>query len=266
MAYFEGEIPTVVSGNNSNGFGNGFSDGWWGIILIALLFGWGRGGYGFGGGNGGSGSEFLGYELGKGATQADIATGFNNSAVLSSLNDIKLGQAGLQQTLCQGFGGVNTSIMQNGYETRSAITDLGYNLQNCCCQIQRAIDGVNYNLAQSTCVLQNTMNMNTHDLIENQNANYRAIHEELVANKIEAKNERIAALTQQVNALQLAASQQAQNAYITANQEAQTAELIRRLGRDCPIPAYVVPNPNCCYGNPIGVAYNQSNCCASTIQ
>lgn len=265
MAYFEGEIPTVVSGNNSNGFGNGFSDGWWGIILIALLFGWGRGGYGFGGGNGGNG-EVVGYELGKMATQADIATGFNNSAVLSSLNDIKLGQAGLQQTLCQGFSGVNTSIMQNGYETRSAITDLGYHLQDCCCKTQNAIQGVNYNIAQSTCALQNTMNMNTRDLIENQNANYRAIHEELVANKIEAKNERIAALTQQVNALQLAASQQAQNAYITANQEAQTAELIRRLGRDCPIPAYVVPNPNCCYGNPVGVAYNQGNCCASTIQ
>ena len=139
-------------------------------------------------------------------------------------------------------------------------------MQNCCCQTQRAIDGLNYNLAQSTCALQNTMNINTRDLIENQNANYRAIHEELVANKIEAKNERIAALTQQVNALQLAASQQAQNAYIAANQEAQTAELIRRLGRDCPIPAYVVPNPNCCYGNPVGVAYNQGNCCASTIQ
>lgn len=100
MAYFEGEIPTVVSGNNSNGFGNGFSDGWWGIILIALLFGWGRGGYGFGGGNGGNG-EVVGYELGKMATQADIATGFNNSAVLGSLNDLKLGQAGIQQTLCE---------------------------------------------------------------------------------------------------------------------------------------------------------------------
>lgn len=157
-------------------------------------------------------------------------------------------------------------IMQNGYETRSAITDLGYRLQDCCCQTQRAIDGVNYNLAQSTCALQNTMNMNTRDLIENQNANYRAIHEELVANKIEAKNERIAALTQQVNALQFAASQQAQNAYIAANQEAQTAELIRRLGKDCPVPAYVVPNPNCCYGNPLGVSYNQGNCSFSTIQ
>lgn len=236
-----------------------------------MIFGWGRNGWG-GNGNGGGtgsgsgGSEMLGYELGKMATQADLATGFNNSAVLSSLNDIKLGQAGLQQTLCQGFSGVNTSIMQNGYETRSAITDLGYHLQDCCCKTQNAIQGVNYNIAQSTCALQNTMNMNTRDLIENQNANYRAIHEELVANKIEAKNERIAALTQQVNALQFAASQQAQNAYIAANQEAQTAELIRRLGKDCPVPAYVVPNPNCCYGNPLGVSYNQGNCSFSTIQ
>ena len=45
--------------------------------------------------------------------------------------------------------------------------------------------------------------------------------------------------------------------------EAQTAELIRRLGRDCPVPAYVVPNPNCCYGNPVGIGYgyNGGNGC-----
>lgn len=39
------------------------------------------------------------------------------------------------------------------------------------------------------------------------------------------------------------ASQTAQNAYITASQDAQTAELIRRLGVDCPQPAYVVQPP-----------------------
>ena len=54
-------------------------------------------------------------------------------------------------------------------------------------------------------------------------------------------------LRDEVQTLRLAASQANQNAFITANQEAQTAELIRRLGRDCPVPAYVVPNPNCCY-------------------
>lgn len=262
MAYYETDMPQVINGGNNGGMG-GFSDGWWGIILIALLFGWGRNGTFGNSGNGGS--ENIGYELGKIATTNDIASGFNNSAVLSSLNDLKLGQAGVQQTLCQGFGGVNTAIVQNGYETRSAISDLGYRLQDCCCQTQRAIDGINYNMAKNTCDLQNTIHMTTRDIIDNQNANYRAIHDELIANKIEAKNERIAELTQKVNQLQLTASQQAQNAFFAANQEAQTAELIRRLGRDNPVPAYVVPNPNCCY-NPFGFGFNGNNsyCCSNT--
>ena len=50
-------------------------------------------------------------------------------------------------------------------------------------------------------------------------------------------------------ALRFAASQSAQNAFFTANQDAQTAELIRRLRTPDPIPAYQVPNPNCCPAN-----------------
>ena len=69
------------------------------------------------------------------------------------------------------------------------------------------------------------------------------------------QSEKIEALRLENQTLKFQASQSAQNAFITANQEAQTAELIRRLGRDFPIPAYVVPNPNCCYGNPVGVSY-----------
>lgn len=68
-------------------------------------------------------------------------------------------------------------------------------------------------------------------------------------------NEKVQALRDENQTLRLQASQSAQNAFITANQEAQTAELIRRLGRDCPVPAYVVPNPNCCYQ-----PFNFNNC------
>ena len=88
----------------------------------------------------------------------------------------------------------------------------------------------------------------TRDIIDGQNANTRAILDFLTQDKI-------ATLTAENQSLKFAASQAQQNAFITANQEAQTAELIRRLGRDCPVPAYVVPNPNCCYGNPVGVGY-----------
>ena len=66
--------------------------------------------------------------------------------------------------------------------------------------------------------------------------------------------DKIASLTAENQSLKFAASQAAQNAFITANQEAQTAELIRRLDTPCPVPAYVVPNPNCCYD------YNRFGC------
>ena len=225
--------------SSNSGYGNGFFGGEWAwIIILALLFGWGRGG--FGSGFGGSGTFEGGYDIGKLATTNDVAVGFNNSAVLSSLNDLKLGQAGIQQTLCQGFNGVNTSILTSTSGLQAQIAD-------CCCTTQRAIDGVNYNMATNTCTITNAINNAARDIVDNQNANYRAIHDELVANKIEAKNERIAELQQQVTALNLAASQANQNAYLTATMDANQAELIRRLGRDCPVPAYVVPNPNCCY-------------------
>ena len=227
-------------GRDNGGYGNGFFGGDWAwIIILALLFGWGNNGNGFGGFGGGNGFA-RGYDIGKLATTNDVAVGFNNSAVLNSLNDLKLGQAGIQQTLCQGFNGVNTSILTSTSGLQAQIAD-------CCCTTQRAIDGVNYNMATNTCTITNAINNAARDIVDNQNANYRAIHDELVANKIEAKNERIAELTQQVNALNLAASQANQNAYLTAAMDANQAELIRRLGRDCPVPAYVVPNPNCCY-------------------
>ena len=216
----------AVCGNNRNndGFGFGGENGaWW--IIILLLFGWG--GRGFGGGFGGQGNGgYYGCGCGVPATQADLAAGFNNSAVLSGIN-------GIDSALCQGFNGLNTAFLQgvNGLERQIA---------DCCCATQRAIDGVNYNLATQSCETRNTIQNTTRDIIDNANANSRAILDFLTQDKI-------ATLTAENQSLKFAASQSAQNAFITANQEAQTAELIRRLGRDCPVPAYVVPNPNCCY-------------------
>ena len=249
----------MIGADRNNGYGNGMFGGDWAWILIfALLFGWGRGGFGggFGGFGGfGEGGFISGYDIGKLATTNDVAVGFNNSAVLNNLNDLKLGQAGIQQSLCQCCNGINQAISTNGYETRLAVNGLSAQLADCCCGIQRSIDGVNYNMAKNTCDITNAIHNSSRDIIDNQNANYRAIHDELVANKIEAKNERIAELQQQVNALNLAQSQANQNAYLTAAMDANQAELIRRLGRD-PIAAYVVPNPNCCYNT-----YNTCNSC-----
>jgi hypothetical protein len=246
------DLRAVMGNNNDDGFGFGGNGAWW--IIILLLFGWGRNGFGgFGGGYGATGGDCCK----PCATQADLAAGFNNSAVLSNLNDLALGQAGIQQTLCQGFNGVNTTVLQGFNGVDNAICTLGYNVQggfntighqiaDCCCQTQRAIDRVAYENQSNTCALQNTINSTTRDIIDNANANSRAILDFLTQDKI-------ATLTAENQSLKFQASQTAQNAFITANQQAQTAELIRRLGADCPQPAYVVQPPqpvtfptNCC--------------------
>ena len=221
----------AVGRDSNGGYGNGMfgngNDAWW--IIILLLFGYGRGFGGFGGFGGGFGGG-CGSPC---ATQADLAAGFNNSAVLNNLDSI-------ENSLCQGFNGINTAILQGTYNTQGAINGLSHQLSDCCCATQRAIDSVKYENATNTCAIQNTIQNTTRDVIENANANSRAILDFLTQDKI-------ATLTAENQSLKFAASQSAQNAFITANQEAQTAELIRRLGRDCPVPAYVVPNPNCCY-------------------
>ena len=58
MAYFDTDLP-MVSGNNNNGFGNGW-EGLIGLALVAGLFGGWGGGFGFGGGGRCAGSEGLG--------------------------------------------------------------------------------------------------------------------------------------------------------------------------------------------------------------
>ena len=226
----------VLSGNARNNDGIGFGDNaWW--IIVLLLFGWGRNG--FGGGYGASGGVGENYVL-----ATDFATierkldGINNGicdATFALNNTVTNGFAGVQQTLCQGFNGVNTAVLQSSVNNERGLWNLSSQFADCCCKTQRAIDGVNYNMAMNTNSLQQTLCNNTRDIIENQNANYRALHDELVANKLEAKNDRIAEQQNEINALRLAASQERQNAYLLS-------EL-----KPCPSAAYIVPNPNCCY-------------------
>lgn len=253
--YSLADIAAATGNNNNDGFGNG-NGGWWIILLFLALANGGFGnnnGGGFGGGQGYSTPIVI--DSGRGgscgccspcATQADLAAGFNNSAVLANLNDLALGQAGIQQTLCQGFNGVNTAIMQNGYNTQAGFNSLSHQLADCCCGTQRAIDGVKYAIAEQACDTRHTIYNSTRDIIDNANANSRAILDFLTQDKI-------ATLTAENQSLKFQASQSAQNAFITANQEAQTAELIRRLGADCPVPAYVVNAPT-----PVSFA---TNCC-----
>ena len=233
------DIRACTCGND--GYGDGMFGGngaWW--IIILLLFGWGRNGFGGFGGFGGQGD----CGCNPCATQADVRAAVDQQTLISKLDQQTYGLAdstyALNNAITNGFHGVDSAICNLGYNIQSGFNGLSHQLSDCCCTTQRAIDSVKYENATNTCAIQNTIQNTTRDIIDNANANSRAILDFLTTDKI-------ATLTAENQSLKFAASQSAQNAFITANQEAQTAELIRRLGRDCPVPAYVVPNPNCCY-------------------
>lgn len=224
------DIAAVTGGNRNDGaWGDG---GWWVLIILFALFG-GWGGYGFGGNGGG------GYTA-TAATQSDIQRGFDNSAVISKLDGITNG-------LCDGFYAVNNGMLTGFNTIQQAINAdtvagmqnanaIQSQLANCCCETREAIQGVNFNMAQNTCALQNTMNNNTRDIIDSQNAGTRAILDYLCQDKI-------ATLQAENNDLRLAASQDRQNALLTTAMTAQTNHIINAVNPS-PIPAYQVPNPN----------------------
>lgn len=228
----------LLSGRNGNNDGFGDNGSWWVIIFLIFAFmGWGRNGNAFDGGNGSGATDNYVLASDFATIQRQLSDGFNDLTAQSRYiqNGICDGFYAMNTSLLNGFAGVNNSIMTNGYETRNAINNVSSQLADCCCKTQSAIQGVNYNLATSTCNLQNTMNMNTRDIVDTVNANYRALHDEIVANRIEDKNAQITAQQNEINALRLSASQSAQNAY-----------LLNEL-KPCPSPSYIVPNPNCCY-------------------
>ena len=275
MSYGEGlSASDVALLNNSCGRNNsydGFGEGngaWWIVLfLIFALGGWGRGfGNGFGGGFGNSsGGVTDGYILASDFAQVDRKLDTLSNGICDSTfalnNTMTNGFANVQNTLCQGFSGVNQAIVQNGYETRLGVQNLTSQLANCCCDLrqqisdtscatQRGLDGINYNMAMNTNSIQQTLSNNTRDIIESNNANYRALHDEIVANRIEDKNAQIQAQQNEINSLRLAASQERQNSY-----------LIDQL-KPCPSPSYIVPNPNCCYNYGVnGFGYNSSCGC-----
>lgn len=239
--------PAYMTGGNC---GNSMWGGDWSSwIILFLIFGMFGGGWGGGFGGFGGGANSPAFQAA--ATRADINEGF-------ALNDIQNGIRGIQQGICdstyalnnsitggfhdttvgmmQGFNGVNSALCTLGYNVQGGFNTLGHQISDCCCTTQRAIDGVRYDMATQACDTRNVIQNSTRDILESNNANTRAILDFLTQDKIST-------LTAENQALKFQASQTAQNAFITANQEAQTATLLRRLGADCPTPAYVVQPP-----------------------
>ena len=256
------------SGDEGWGGGNG---AWW--LIVLFLFAFNGNGWGWGGNREGGGAA-------PGTVREEVAYGFDMNGLESGVRNIQNGLcdgfyavntgmlggfSDLQSTLCQGFSGVNASITAGTNAIQQSINaDTIANMQNtnaitaqlngiaadnaaCCCATQRLIESttadLGYRLADQSCQTRQTINDAARDIIGNQNDNTRAILDFLTQDKL-------AALTAENQTLKFAASQQAQNSY-----------LVSQLREPCPIPAYFVPNPNCCYD--FG-AFRGTGCCSNS--
>lgn len=256
----------AVTRNSGDGCNNGngmWGSDWLGYLLLFALLGGGYGGFGgFGGGgilpwllfgNGGFGGG-CGSNC---ATQADLAAGFNNSAVLNSLNDIKLGQAQAINYNNQGFSGLNTSLLQGFAGVDNAICTLGYQQAQCCCDIKGGIKDVAYGNERNSWHISKQISDCCCDL-EKMNLQNRFDAQAYNCNTLQAIDKLGDRIDNRLNAMENARVREQLDAERTKNavlqgqiDRAQLRYDIVNDVRPCPQPAYITCNPYA-YTNPCG--------------
>ena len=270
-------VAPMYGGNGGGGFGNSFGGDWAWIILL-LLLGWGNNGNGngYGGGYGFGGFASDGAALYPWMNQAEITTqGFQNQLLNDNITSIRDGVSNLSTQLCNccgdiqmslatGFAGVEQGAnarqmanMQSVFGLQSAVNQ-GFNglssqLADCCCENRLASADLKYVIATENCADRQAINEGIRDVITNQTANTQRILDQLCADKIDAKNEKIADLERKLTMADLRASQIAQTAEIQRGQVGEVDALYQRL-RDCPVPTQPV------YGSQPIFTCPQNNC------
>lgn len=259
-------------GGNNGGFG-GFG-GDWGWIILLLLFagGWGNG---FGGGFGGGNYDFPWLLTGQQNINSQTANGFRDAMINDGITSIRDGIGNLSTQLCNccgdvqmslanGFAGVEQGAnarqianMQQAFAGQTAMSQ-GFNglqsqLAQCCCDNRLATANLQAVVQSENCADRQALNEGVRDIIASQTAGTQRILDQLCQDKIDAKNDEIAALRQQVAMKDLAASQVAQNAFIAQGFSNEVDQLYNRLN-SCPVPTTPV------YGRTPIFTCNQNNC------
>lgn len=187
------------------GFGMGGWEGIIGLIVLAGIFGGGFGGFG---GNGGGWQQ-----------------GFNTQNILSKLDGITNGISDATYALNNSLNGINmnlsNALCSTTYELAGKIDANRFAAQQCCCETQRAIDGVKFQSSQNTC-----------DIVNAIHAEGEATRGLITQNTIQALRDKLNDKDRDIQTRDFQLSQLSQNSY-----------LINKL-QPCPIPAYTVCNPN----------------------
>lgn len=160
----------ALSGGGFGGFGNGF-EGLIYLAVIASMFGGGWGGFGgFGGGAGAAVATGM-------ATQADMQRGFDQQNTMAQTRDILSAvTSGTAQTIAASTANAsnainaikdgNAALIREFGTVETALTALGGKQQECCCEILRAVDGVNYTSAVNTAAINANTTAQTQKILD----------------------------------------------------------------------------------------------------
>lgn len=159
--YSLADISAVTGKENTGMFGGGM---WIFALLILLLIG--GGGFGFSGAKGSP------------VTEAGLCNAMN-------FNNLDNAVGRLNDSLQSDYMGLQNGLSNIGYETLRNFGTTQSQLAQCCCETQRAIDGVNYNGA-----------INTAEINANTTAQTQKILDAITGN-------RMADMQNQINQLQL---------------------------------------------------------------
>jgi hypothetical protein len=175
-------ITPVMNMGNDGGFG---MNGLGGIFALLILLGIFNGGFNGFGGNGNMN-----------AINADMQRGFDNQNVQAQTRDILAAvTGGTAQTIAASTQNAsnaitaikdgNAALIREFGNVETALTAFSGKQQECCCEILRAVDGVNYNSAINTAAI---------------NANTTAVGQKILD---AIMGNRMADMQNQINALQL---------------------------------------------------------------
>lgn len=232
-------MPVAPTGMMGGGFGG--ENGWWVILFIILLFGWGRNGYG-----NNNGSVMDGYVLTSDFASVERKLDAVNNGICDST-------FALNNAINGGFATAELSRANQQAALMQQLNAMQMQSQECCCENRAAIAQVRYDMATQACDTRNTVQNTTRDIIDAMNCGFRSIDQRLTAQEIAAKDAKIAEQNQRLFAADLAASQAAQTLDMRNYVSAQFAYYNPR-----PVPSFSVPAPYQYTG--CGNQYNCNGC------
>lgn len=143
--YSLADIGAVTGRDNDTGmFGGGM---WIFALLILLLIG---GGGFFGGGRAVNGEP---------VTEAGLCNAMN-------FNNLENSIGRLSDSLQNDYMGLQNGLSNLGYETLRNFSTVQSQIAQCCCETQRAIDGVNYNGAINTAAINANTTAQTQKILD----------------------------------------------------------------------------------------------------